>query len=82
MNGDINQFFSQIIALYNNKGDPNAMMRSLYQQNPNINQMSTQFNNMMQGKSRPEAYMQMARQLGLNEQNLQGLAQILGVKQN
>ena len=79
---DINQFFSQIITLYNNKGDPNAMMQSLYQQNPNINQMSTQFNNMMQGKSRPEAYMQMARQLGLNEQNLQGLAQILGVKQN
>lgn len=81
MNGDINQFFSQIITLYNNKGDPNAMLQSLYQQNPNINQMSTQFNNMMQGKSRPEAYMQMAKQLGLNEQNLQGLAKILGVKQ-
>ena len=81
MNGDINQFFAQIINLYNNKGNPNAMMQSLYQQTPNINQVSTQFNNMMQGKSRPEAYMQMAKQLGLNEQNLQGLAKILGVKQ-
>lgn len=78
---DINQIFSQIIHLYNNKGNPNAMMQNLYKQNPNINQFSTQFNNMMQGKSRPEAYMQIAKQLGLNEANMQGLAQMLGVKQ-
>lgn len=81
MGGDINQFFSQIINLYNSKGNPNGMMHALYQQNPNINQFSTQFNNMMQGKSRPEAYMQIAKQLGLNEANMHGLAQMLGVKQ-
>ena len=81
MGGDINQIFAQIINLYNNKGNPNSMMQSLYQQNPNINQFSTQFNNMMQGKSRPEAYMQIAKQLGLNDANMKGLAQMLGVKQ-
>lgn len=81
MNVDINQTFERIIALYDSGGDPNKMMSSMLQMHPNINQASTQFNNMIGGKSRPEAYMQMARQLGLNEKNLQGLARIMGVKQ-
>lgn len=78
---DINQTFERIIALYNSGGDPNKMMQTMYSNTPNINQMATQFNNMMQGKSRPEVYMQMAKQLGLNEQNMKGLEMMLGIKQ-
>ena len=78
---DINQTFERIFALYNSKGDPNAMIQNLYKQNPNINQFSTQFGNMIKGKSRPEAYMQIAKQLGMNEQNLKTLGQMLNIKQ-
>jgi hypothetical protein len=56
------------------------MMASMVQANPNINQFSTQFNNMTKGMTRNDAYMQIAKQLGLNEKNIQGLARMLGVK--
>ena len=78
---DINQLFEQIFALYNSKGDPNKMMQMMYQQNPNISQYGPQFNSMIANKSRPDAYMEIAKKIGLNEQNLQTLGQILGVKQ-
>ena len=78
---DINQIFENIIALYDSKGNPNQMMSSFMQMYPNINNFSTQFNNITKGYSKPQAYMQMAKQLGLNEKNLEGLSRILGVKQ-
>lgn len=81
MNNDINALFERIISLYDSGGDPNKMLNSMINSHPNINQMGIQFNNMTQGKSRPEAYMQMAKQLGLNDKNMQGLARIMGVKQ-
>ena len=76
---DINQRFEQIFALYRSKGDPAAMMQSIYQQNPNMNQFINQFNNMLGPKSRPEAYMQIARQQGMSEENLMVLAEMLGL---
>ena len=78
---DINQTFETIIALYNSGGNPNTMIQTMYANNPNMNKMATQFNNMMQGKSRNEAYIQIAKQLGLNEQNMKGLEKMLGIKQ-
>lgn len=80
MTQDINQLFERIIALYDSNGDPNQLINNLIQTNPNINKFGTQFNNMTQGQSRPQAYMQMARQLGLNEKNLAGLSRMLGIK--
>lgn len=77
---DINQMFERIIALYDSNGNPNQMMNSLMQMHPNINQLSTQFNNITQGQSRTQAYMQIAKQLGLNEKNLAGLSRMLGIK--
>jgi hypothetical protein len=77
---DINKIFEQIISLYDSGGNPSQMMASMVQANPNINQFSTQFNNMTKGMTRNDAYMQIAKQLGLNEKNIQGLARMLGVK--
>lgn len=80
MYGDINQLFERVIALYDSKGDPRQMMSSIVRTNPNINQFSLQFNNMTQGQSRPQAYLQMAKQLGVNDKNLDGLSRMLGIK--
>lgn len=77
---DLNQMVERIIALYDSGGDPNKMMQQMYQRNPNVNQMATQYKNMSQGRSNTEVLMQLAKQGGLSEQNLQGLARILGVK--
>lgn len=78
---DINQVFERIIALYDSGGNPQQMMTSMVRANPNINQFATQFSNMTKGQSRNDAYMQIAKQLGLNDKNMQGLARMLGVKQ-
>lgn len=78
---DINQTISRIIALYDSKGDPNKMMQQMLAKHPNINGMSTQFNNMTQGMDRKQAYLQIAKQRGVSEENIKGLARIMGVKQ-
>lgn len=77
---DINSVLSQIIALHDSGGNPQQVMGMLTQNNGNINQMKSQMQNMAQGRSPAEFIIQIARQNGANEQNLQGLARILGVK--
>lgn len=81
MYGDINQQLERIIALYDSGGNPNTIMQQMFQRNPQINQLNTQVSNMKQGMSNSEFYMQLARQAGVNEKNLQGLARMMGVKQ-
>lgn len=78
---DINQMIERIISLHDNGGNPHAMMQSMFGKNNQIQQLSTQFNNMKQGRSNAEMYMQLARQAGVTEQNIQGLSRILGIKQ-
>ena len=46
----------------------------------NLEQMKQKMQNMAQGRSPAEFILQLARQNGASEQNLQGLAQILGAK--
>lgn len=77
---DINSVLSQIIALHDSGGNPQQVMGMLTQNNGNINQMKSQMQNMAQGRSPAEFIIQIARQNGANEQNLQGLARILGAK--
>lgn len=76
---DINSVLSQIIALHDSGGNPQQVMGML-SQNGNINQMKSQMQNMAQGRTPAEFILQIARQNGANEQNLQGLARILGVR--
>lgn len=77
---DLNQLIEQIIALHDRGGNPNQMFQQMVLGNNNINQMATQFQNMKQGRSNTEVLMQLARQGGVSEKNLQGLARILGAK--
>lgn len=81
MGNDINQQLERIIALYDSGGNPNVIMQQMLQRNPQINQLNTQVSNMKQGMSNSEFYMQLARQAGVNEKNLQGLARMMGVRQ-
>ena len=77
---DINQTLEQIIRFYDSGGNPQQVMQTMMQQNPQMNQMQTQMRNMAQGRSPQEFILQMAKQNGVSEQNLQGLARILGAK--
>lgn len=77
MNGDINQTIQGIISLKNSGRNPQAIMQMIMQQNPQYQQMLTRLQNMAQGKNPKDFIMQLARQNGVNEQNLQELARIL-----
>lgn len=77
---DLNQLIEQIIALHDRGGNPNQMFQQMVLGNNNINQMATQFQNMKQGRSNTEVLMQLARQGGVSQKNLEGLARILGAK--
>lgn len=81
MNFDINQTLESIIALYDSGGNPNVVMQNMVSQNPNIKQLGTQFTNMKQGRSNSEFYLQLARQAGVSEKNIQGLCRMLNIKQ-
>ena len=76
---DINRLIEQIIELHDKGGNPNQMMQQMVMGN-NINQMATQFNNMRQGMNNTQFIIQLAKQNGVTEKNLQGLARILGAK--
>lgn len=75
---DINSTIQNIIALYNSGGNPQQIMQQMMQRTPQINQMQTQLQNMAQGKSPQEFLIQLARQNGVSEENIQGLSRILG----
>lgn len=77
---DINQTLEQIIRFYDSGGNPQQVMQNMMQQNPQMNQIQTQMRNMAQGRSPKDFILQMAKQNGVSEQNLQGLARILGAK--
>lgn len=79
-NNNINVLLEQIISLYDSGGDPNRMMQNMLSQNPNIQQFSTQINNMKQGRSNNEFYLQIARQSGVSQKNIEGISRILGIK--
>ena len=79
MNG-LNTVIANIIALHDNGGNPQQVMQGMIQSGTPIGQMKTQLQNMAQGRTPNEFILQMARQNGVSEQNIQGLARILGAK--
>lgn len=80
MNNNINQMIENVINFYNSGGNPNEFMQSIIRNNPNINMFNTQLKNMSQGKNMTEFLLQLAKQNGVNEKNLEGLARILSAK--
>ena len=77
---DINQTLERIIALYNSGGNPQQVMQQMMQKNPQVGQVQSQLQNMAQGRNPAEFILQLAKQNGASEQNLQGLAKILNKK--
>lgn len=79
-NNDINARIEALINLHDKGKNPNELKQMLMQRNPNFNAISSQYENMVQGKNRIEFLLDYAKQVGVNEQNIQGLARILGAK--
>ena len=73
---DVNQALQSVFQMRNAGQNPQAIMQMLIQRNPQYSQMMTQIRNMSQGRSTKEFVMQLARQNGVNEQNLQMLSQM------
>ena len=80
MNGDINQRLSNILQVANSGGDPNVLMNQLIEKNPQVTTALKQLDNMRGGKPMGEFVLQLAKQNGISEQNLQGLMQLFGIK--
>jgi hypothetical protein len=77
---DINETLERIITLYNSGGNPQQVMQQMMQKNPQVGQVQSQLQNMAQGRNPAEFILQLAKQNGASEQNLQGLAKILNAK--
>ena len=75
---DINTTLQNIFAMKNAGRNPQQIMQMLIQRNPQYSQMLTQIRNMSQGRSLQEFVMQLARQNGVNEQNMAQLMQMFG----
>ena len=75
---DINSMLEQIIQFYKSGRNPQELMGRFMPNN--LEQMKQRMQNMAQGRSPAEFILQLAKQNGASEQNLQGLAQILGAK--
>jgi hypothetical protein len=77
---DINQTLQSIFAMRNSGQNPQAIMQILIQQNPQARQMIAQLQNMSQGRNPREFFAQLAKQSGVNEQNMNALMQLFGNK--
>lgn len=77
---DLNQTIGALISFYDSGRNPQELMQMAMQRNPNINQMKTQLQNMVGDRNPSEFLIQFAKQNGVSEQNIQGLARILSAK--
>lgn len=75
---DVNQALQSLFQMKNAGQNPQAIMKMLIERNPQYSQMLTQVRNMSQGRNPREFVMQLARQNGVNEQNLAQLMQMFG----
>ena len=76
MNNDVNAVISQIMALKKQGKNPQAVMQMLMQRNPQYNQALQQLKNMSGGRSPQEFVMQLARQNGVSQENLQAIQEM------
>ena len=57
---------------------PQQVMQMLMQQNPQLNQLMTQFQNMSQGRNPRDFVIQFAQQNGIDAQTIQAMQQFFG----
>lgn len=75
---DINSMLEQIIQFHKSGRNPQELMGRFMPNN--LEQMKQKMQNMAQGRGPAEFIMQLARQNGVKEQNLQGILEIVGKK--
>lgn len=75
---DVNQALQQLFQMKNAGQNPQMIMQMLIQKNPQYSQMLTQLQNMSRGRNTRDFVMQLARQNGVNEQNLAQLMHMFG----
>ena len=75
---DINTTLQNIFAMKNAGRNPQQLLQMMMQQNPQMQQMMATVQNMAKGKSAQEFIMQLAKQDGVNEQNMNMLKQMFG----
>ena len=80
MGNDINSVISQIMALKKQGRNPQAVMQMLMQRNPQYSQALQQLKNMAQGRDMKDFVMQLARQNGVSQENLQAMQNMFGKK--
>lgn len=78
MTNDINQVIQGIMQMKNAGKNPQMIMQMIMQRNPNYQQVMSRLQNMAQGRNPQEFIMQLAKQGGVNEQNLQALQKMFG----
>lgn len=76
MGNDINAVISQIMALKKQGRNPQAVMQMLMQSNPNYQISMQRLTNMAQGRNMKDFVMQLARQNGVSQENLQAIQEI------
>ena len=75
---DINQALQNVFQMKNAGQNPQAIMQIMIQRNPQVQQQIAMLQNMSQGKSPKEFFAQLAKQNGVNEQNMAQLMQMFG----
>ena len=73
---DINQTLQNIFAMKNAGRNPQQLLQMIMQQNPQMQQLMVTMQNMAKGKSAQEFITQLAKQNGVNEQNMALLNQM------
>jgi ABC-type molybdate transport system substrate-binding protein len=75
---DINAIIQNIIQMKNSGRNPQAILQMMMQNNPQMQQYMAILKNMSNGKSAQEFITQLAKQNGVNEQNMQALSKMFG----
>ena len=76
MNNNVNQLLQSIFAMKNAGRNPQQILQMMVQSNPQMQSALATLKNMANGRSPQEFIMQLARQNGVNEQNMQTLNQM------
>lgn len=77
MNEQFNTFLQNMLSFKQSGKNPAQLMQMIMQRNPQYNQLMTTLQNMAQGKNPREFIIQLAKQNGVGEQQLQQIMQLL-----
>lgn len=75
---DVNQALQNLFQMRNSGQNPQQLLNTMIQQNPQMQQRLAMLQNMSRGKNPQEFIVQLARQNGVSEQNIQQLMQMIG----